>query len=352
MGRAGDERDRRRGRRDAGRRARARCPPGLAADFIADGVVAGVGSVIVFLPQILVLFTVLYLLEDVGYMARAAFVVDRAMGRIGLEGRAFVALLSSYACAVPGIMATRTIPSPREPSRHDPRRAAHDVLGAAAGVRAADRRLRAGARRSAGSGSRASCCSASTSSAASPRVAAAAILKRTIGRGEALPFYLELPPYRIPPPRLVAYQVWGAARAFLRRAGTIILARLDRALGDARVPAAPGGAGRVARGGGPRAGRAELRRADRPRDRAGHRAARLRLEDRRRPRREPGRARGDRRDARADLRRLRLRRAARSATPCAPTSTRAPAAPSSRPRRSPRSSSSSSSRSSARRPSP
>jgi ferrous iron transport protein B len=76
-------------------------PAGLAADFLADGLLAGVGSVVVFLPQILILFTVLYLLEDVGYMARAAFVVDRAMGRIGLEGRAFVALLSSYACAVP-----------------------------------------------------------------------------------------------------------------------------------------------------------------------------------------------------------------------------------------------------------
>ena len=83
------------------------------ADFLADGVVAGVGAVVIFLPQILLLFTLLYLLEDVGYMARAAFVVDRVMGRIGLEGRAFVALLSSYACAVPGIMATRTIPSPR-----------------------------------------------------------------------------------------------------------------------------------------------------------------------------------------------------------------------------------------------
>ena len=92
---------------------RAALPAGLAADFLADGVLAGVGSVIVFLPQILMLFAVLYLLEDVGYMARAAFVVDRVMGRIGLEGRAFVALLSSYACAVPGIMATRTIASPR-----------------------------------------------------------------------------------------------------------------------------------------------------------------------------------------------------------------------------------------------
>ena len=89
-------------------------PPGLFVDFLADGLVAGVGAVIAFLPQIALLFGLLYLLEDVGYMARAAFVVDRLMGRVGLEGRAFVALLSSYACAVPGIMATRTIPSPRD----------------------------------------------------------------------------------------------------------------------------------------------------------------------------------------------------------------------------------------------
>ena len=69
---------------------------------------------VIFVPQIALLFGLLYLLEDVGYMARAAFVVDRVMGRIGLEGRSFVSLLSSYACAVPGIMATRTIPSPRD----------------------------------------------------------------------------------------------------------------------------------------------------------------------------------------------------------------------------------------------
>ena len=83
-------------------------------DFLTDGLIAGVGSVVVFLPQIVLLFSLLYFLEDVGYMARAAFVVDRAMARIGLEGRAFVALLSSFACAVPGIMATRTVPSPRD----------------------------------------------------------------------------------------------------------------------------------------------------------------------------------------------------------------------------------------------
>jgi GTP-binding protein EngB required for normal cell division len=92
---------------------RATLPAGLLTDFLADALIAGVGAVIIFVPQIALLFGLLYLLEDVGYMARAAFVIDRVMGRIGLEGRSFVSLLSSYACAVPGIMAARTIPSPR-----------------------------------------------------------------------------------------------------------------------------------------------------------------------------------------------------------------------------------------------
>ena len=88
--------------------------PGLLADFLADGLIAGVGSVIdSSCRRSCCFFTLLCLLEDVGYMARAAFLIDRVMGRIGLEGRSFVSLLSSYACAVPGIMATRTIPSPR-----------------------------------------------------------------------------------------------------------------------------------------------------------------------------------------------------------------------------------------------
>jgi ferrous iron transport protein B len=198
-------------------------PPGLVTDFLVDGMIAGVGSVVVFLPQILLLFTVLHLLEDLGYMARAAFVVDRLMGRIGLEGRAFVALLSSYACAVPGIMATRTIPSPRQRlvtilvsplmtcsarlpvyalliGAFVPATTVWGFLGLQGLVLLGLYLL-----------------------GATAALVAASVLSRTIGRGETLPFYLELPPYRVPPARLLAAQVWGAARAFLRRAGTIIL---------------------------------------------------------------------------------------------------------------------------------
>ena len=89
-------------------------PAGLLQSFIQNGVIAGVGNVIVFLPQILILFLFILLLEDLGYMARAAFLMDRIMGGAGLHGRAFIPLLSSFACAIPGIMATRVIDN-----RHD-----------------------------------------------------------------------------------------------------------------------------------------------------------------------------------------------------------------------------------------
>jgi ferrous iron transport protein B len=199
-------------------------PAGLLADFVADGLLAGVGSVIVFLPQILLLFTLLYLLEDVGYMARAAFVVDRLMGRIGLEGRAFVALLSSYACAVPGIMATRTIPSATQ----------RLVTMLVAPLMTCSARLPVyalligafvPAKRVLGPlGLQGLALLGLYSLGALAAFAAAAILGRTLVKADAMPFYLELPPYRMPTAKLVISQVWGAASRFLRRAGTIILA--------------------------------------------------------------------------------------------------------------------------------
>jgi len=199
-------------------------PPGLLTDLLADGVLAGVGAVIIFLPQIVLLFTLLYLLDDLGYMARAAFVVDRVMGRVGLEGRAFVSLLSSYACAVPGIMATRTIPSPRKRlvtilvsplmtcsarlpvyalliATFVPATSVWGPLGLQGLVLLGLYLL-----------------------GATTALLAAAVLNRTLRAGGDIPFTLELPPYRVPPLRLVVSQVWGSASAFVRRAGTIILA--------------------------------------------------------------------------------------------------------------------------------
>jgi ferrous iron transport protein B len=198
-------------------------PPGMLVDFLADGLVAGVGAVIAFLPQIVLLFGLLYLLEDIGYMARAAFVVDRLMGRVGLEGRSFVALLSSYACAVPGIMATRTIPSPRDrlvtilvaPLMTCSARLPVYALLIGAFVPAVPvwgpiglQGLVLFALYLIGGGS---------------ALGVAAIFKRTLLPSSALPFYLEVPSYRMPSAKLWLSQVWGSARAFVRRAGTIIL---------------------------------------------------------------------------------------------------------------------------------
>ena len=99
-------------------------PPGDLNSLLVDGVIAGVGAVVVFLPQILLLFLFIGLLEDTGYMARAAFLMDRLMSKVGLHGKSFIPMLSSFACAIPGIMATRTIESPEGPAGDHPGRAA------------------------------------------------------------------------------------------------------------------------------------------------------------------------------------------------------------------------------------
>ncbi|TYL61963.1 ferrous iron transporter B, partial [Salmonella enterica subsp. enterica serovar Typhimurium] len=94
--------------------ASAHLPDGLIRSLVADGIIAGVGSVVVFLPQIMILFLFIILLEVFGYMARAAFLMDKIMGGAGLHGRAFIPLLSSFACAIPGIMSTRVIDHRRD----------------------------------------------------------------------------------------------------------------------------------------------------------------------------------------------------------------------------------------------
>src|SRR5687767_13581843 len=97
-----------------GSQVEARMAEGALRDLLVNGVIAGVGAVVIFLPQILILFFFIGVLEDSGYMARAAFVMDRLMAKVGLPGRAFIPLMSSFACAIPGIMATRTIASRRD----------------------------------------------------------------------------------------------------------------------------------------------------------------------------------------------------------------------------------------------
>ncbi|MBW2694581.1 MAG: ferrous iron transporter B, partial [Deltaproteobacteria bacterium] len=199
-------------------------PAGLFADFLADGLIAGVGSVIIFVPQIALLFTLLYFLQDIGYMARAAFVIDRVMAGVGLEGRAFVSLLSSYACAVPGIMATRTIPSPRHrlvtilvaPLMTCSARLPVYALLIGAFVPAVT---------VAGPfGLQGLVLLALYAIGSLTALLVASVLTRTLLQEDAMPFYMELPPYRMPTARLLASQVWRSTWAFLRRAGTIILA--------------------------------------------------------------------------------------------------------------------------------
>lgn len=198
-------------------------PSGALRDLWTDGVLAGVGAVLVFVPQIAILFTLIHLLEDVGYMARAAFVVDRVMGFVGLQGRCFISLLSSYACAVPGIMTTRTIASPRDrlatilvaPFMTCSARLPVYTLLIAAFVPP----VSVGAFLGLQGLTMLGLYALGTTAA----FAMAAALNSTILRGTPATFYLELPPYRIPTLELLASQVWGSTRAFLRRAGTIIL---------------------------------------------------------------------------------------------------------------------------------
>jgi len=220
----------------------AHLPAGIVTSFISDGLISGVGSVLVFLPQILILFFFIILLEDFGYMARAAFLMDKIMGGAGLHGRAFIPLLSSFACAIPGIMATRVIDQKRDrittilvaplmtcsaripvytliigafiPNRH-----VWGVLNLpglvmfglyAAGIVSA--------------------------------LAVSFVIRRMFWRGTAEPFLMELPTYKLPDPANVARNVILRGRIFLTRAGTIILPLMIVVWALSSFPGAPPGA--------------------------------------------------------------------------------------------------------------
>ncbi len=198
--------------------------PGVFTDLLTDGVVAGVGNVLVFVPQIALLFLLLGLLEDSGYMARAAFLIDRLMARVGLHGRAFVPLLSGYACAIPAILGTRTISSPRDrlvtilmiPFMSCSARLPIYVLIISA-LFPSDQWV---GPFTLGSLILLAMYALSTASA----LAAGAIYKRTLLRGPTPPFVLELPPYRLPRVRNTLLHVWDRTLEFVRGAGTVILA--------------------------------------------------------------------------------------------------------------------------------
>lgn len=191
---------------------------------LGDGVIGGVGTVLQFLPQIILLFLMIALLENVGYMSRAAFLMDRVMARTGLEGRAFVAMLSSFACAVPGIMATRTLPSSRD-------RIA-TVISAplmTCSARLPVYTLLVGLlvepqRRWWGLSAQGVTMFLLYLGGGTAALLAAALFKSTILRSDLLPFTMELPPYRFPSPTAILVAIWDAAKIFLRKAGTVILA--------------------------------------------------------------------------------------------------------------------------------
>lgn len=199
--------------------------PGLFTDLLTEGVIAGVGNVVVFVPQIALLFLFIGLLEDSGYMARAAFIVDRVMARVGLNGKAFVPLLSGYACAIPAIMSTRTISSFKDRvvtilmipfMSCSARLPVYTLLIGAMFM--ANRRVLGPFTE--GGLILLSMYLLSTVSA----LVLGAIYKRTMLAGPTPPLVLELPPYRLPRVRDTLRQVGDRTADFLRDAGTIILA--------------------------------------------------------------------------------------------------------------------------------
>ncbi|MGE0786893.1 MAG: ferrous iron transport protein B [Sandaracinaceae bacterium] len=200
-------------------------PSGALSDLAVDGVIAGVGNVIVFVPQIALLFVFITVLEDSGYLARVAFVIDRVMRSVGLHGRSFVPLLSGFACAIPAIMATRTIESRRDrllTMMVIPLMSCSARLPVYALVTAVvfDTERRTLGIFSTG----ALVLFAMYSLSVIASLGAAAVLRRTVIRGPAPTLVLELPPYRMPTVRNVGLAVARRTRAFLTDAGTIILA--------------------------------------------------------------------------------------------------------------------------------
>jgi ferrous iron transport protein B len=203
---------------------RANMSEGLLTDLIVDGIIAGVGGVVVFLPQILLLFFFMSILEDTGYMARAAFILDRMMRGVGLHGKAFVPLLSSFACAIPGIMATRTIESRKDrfatiliaPFMSCSARL--PVYTLMIGVFFAEQKvfgfISLGA----------ILILAMYLLGIVVAIVVAWILKRTLLKAPPPPLVMELPPYRLPNFRNVSINMFMQAWEFLKRAGTVILA--------------------------------------------------------------------------------------------------------------------------------
>ena len=200
-------------------------PEGALQSLLVNGVVGGVGSVVIFLPQIFLLFFFIAILEDCGYMARAAYLMDKLMSRLGLSGKSFIPLLSSFACAVPGIMATRVIENRRvrmvtilvAPLMSCSARLPVYVLLIGAFIPAS-------AVLGGWIGLQGLTMFAMYFVGAAVAVPVAWVLRKTFFRGPASAFVMELPTYKVPSARVVLWRMLERGWAFIRRAGTLILA--------------------------------------------------------------------------------------------------------------------------------
>ncbi len=214
-------------------------PDGLFRSLVVDGILAGVGSVVIFLPQILILFAFIIVLEASGYMARAAFLMDRLMTLAGLNGRAFIPLLSSFACAIPGIMAARTIDNPRDrlttimvaPLMTCAARLPVYTLIIAAFI--------PNTTVFGGVGLQGLVMFGLYLAGIVSALVVAGVLKRTLTKGAPPRLLLELPKYQVPHIRDLFIGLVERARLFLRRAGTIILFSMILLWGLASFPAPP-----------------------------------------------------------------------------------------------------------------
>jgi ferrous iron transport protein B len=236
--------------------AAANLPGGFFRDLLTQGIIEGVGAVIVFLPQILILFTFILLLETTGYMVRAAFLMDKLMAKAGLSGHAFIPLLSSFACAIPGIMATRTI--------EDPNQRLTTILIAplmtcsarlpvyAVIIGAVIPNITVGP----GLGLQGLVLFGLYVLGVIGALVAGFLLRKTVTRGAARSFIMEMPKYQAPHIRAIVLGLWQRAGAFLRRAGGIILLVTVALWLLSSYPVAPAGqkqteysiAGRIASG--------------------------------------------------------------------------------------------------------
>nr|MBP6343960.1 ferrous iron transport protein B [Candidatus Omnitrophota bacterium] len=195
-------------------------PDGDLKDLIVNGIIAGVGGVVIFLPQILILFLFIGLLQDTGYMARAAFIMDRVMSKVGLHGKSFIPMLSSFACAIPGIMSARTIESPKD----------RLITVLVAPLMSCSARLPVYAIMIAVLMPKATGLQKSGIMLVMYLVGIvgaclmAWLFKSTLLRSQKPVFIMELPPYRMPSWKTVAFHMWERSGLFLKRAGTVILA--------------------------------------------------------------------------------------------------------------------------------